>query len=322
MRPIPQELTSGPFTIRRASELGLSRSVLDGRRFTTPWSGVRTAGASSTSLADRCRAAVLVLPDAAVFSHDTALHLGGWLTPTVRDGRARYVQSEPSESSPVHVTVPRQSAKPERNGLVSHRSDLVPEEITCADGLRITSPWRTWCDLGSTASETDLVVLADALRRSVGLIAYVHEVLAVTPGRRRGVRTLRAALARSVDGVDSPMETRLRLIFVTAGLPEPLVNHWVTRADGTPLHRPDLSWPEWRVAADYDGRHHNDRDSEESVRLGRGSEWRARQDTSRRDLLEEEGWILRVFTSFDVFRAPERSAERMRTALRMAGAEV
>jgi len=118
------------------------------------------------------------------------------------------------------------------------------------------------------------------------------------------------------------METRLRLIFEDAGLPEPVVNRWVTRDDGAPIHCPDLSWPAWRVAADYDGRHHADRDSDDDVRRGRASDWRQRPDTSRRDLLEEVGWILRVFTSFDVFRSPERAVERMRTALRMAGADV
>jgi very-short-patch-repair endonuclease len=118
------------------------------------------------------------------------------------------------------------------------------------------------------------------------------------------------------------METRLRLIFEDAGLPEPTVNRVVSRDGGAPIHCPDLSWPQWRVAADYDGRHHTDRDSEGEVRRGSQSDWRQRQDTSRRDLLEEEGWILRVFTSFDVFRAPQRAVERMRVVLRMAGADV
>ncbi|HEY5482198.1 MAG TPA: hypothetical protein VIK31_00080 [Propionibacteriaceae bacterium] len=220
MKDIPDDLGRGPFTIHRAAELGLSERVLEGNRFKTPWSGVRTLRAASESLVDRCRAAALVLPDSAVFSHDTALHLGGWLTPSLGDAPARYSGVEPEASSPIHVTVPRHSLRPQRGGMVGHRSDLASDEIVDMYGLRITSPWRRWCDLGSSASKVDLVILADAVRR------------------------------------------------------------------------------------------------------GRASDWRLRQDTSRRDLLEEEGWILRVFTSFDVFRAPERASERMRTALRMAGADV
>jgi hypothetical protein len=118
------------------------------------------------------------------------------------------------------------------------------------------------------------------------------------------------------------METRLRLLFVDAGLPEPEVNRWVRDEGGAPLHKPDLSWPRWRVAADYDGQHHAERDRGEDVRAGRASNWRLRQDTASRELLDSIGWRVRVFTSFDVFRRPERSVERMRETLRRAGAPV
>lgn len=322
MKQIPNDLTLGPFTLDRAAELGLSDRVLEGDRFRRPWPGVRTLREVPESLMDRCRAAALVLPESAVFSHDTALHLGGWLTPNVGDGPARYSTREPNASVPIHVTVPRLHVRPQGRGVVGHRSDLSPDDILDMNGLRVTSPWRTWCDLADGASEVDLVILADALRKRFGNGAYRLETQLGTWSGRRGLRSLRRALSRSRDGVDSPMETRLRLIFEDAGLPEPVVNRWVTRDHGDPIHCPDLSWPAWRVAADYDGGHHADRDSENDVRRRRASDWRQRQDTSRRDLLEEVGWILRVFTSFDVFRAPERAVERMRTALRMAGADV
>lgn len=189
-------------------------------------------------------------------------------------------------------------------------------------GLRVTSPWRTWCDLGLTADDVDLVILADALRRRFGDgERRLSERLDGWSGRRGALR-LRRALARSRDRVDSPMETRLRLIFEDAGLPEPRVNEWVRDEAGNPLHCPDLSWPSWRVAADYDGTHHGDRDSVESVRSGRASNWRERLDNSRHDLLDEVDWVLRIFTSFDVLRAPEIAARRLRDALRLHGADV
>lgn len=118
------------------------------------------------------------------------------------------------------------------------------------------------------------------------------------------------------------METRLRLLLVQAGLPDPAVNDWVRLDDGTPIHRPDLSWPQWRVAVDYDGRHHADRDDLADVRAGRASDWRHRQDLSRPELLEEAGWVHRVVTSFDLFRRAEATVERVRSALRRAGAPV
>ncbi len=118
------------------------------------------------------------------------------------------------------------------------------------------------------------------------------------------------------------METRLPLILVDAGLPDPAANEWVCDDHGARLHRPDLSWPAWKVALDYDGRHHRERDDEASVRAGRASDWRQRQDESRRDVLSDHGWSYRVFSAFDVFRRADVIVERVRLLLRRAGAPV
>jgi hypothetical protein len=59
--------------------------------------------------------------------------------------------------------------------------------------------------------------------------------------------------------VDSPMESRLRMLIVLAGLPEPRVNVTYGEEDGLVLRRYDLSWPEVRVIVEYDGRHHVER---------------------------------------------------------------
>ncbi|MGV8850807.1 MAG: hypothetical protein ACOH16_14835 [Propionibacteriaceae bacterium] len=325
MREIPDELMHGPFTLERALALGLSREVVNGPRFRTPWRGVRVLRNTPDTLEQRCRAASLVFPESAVFSHDTAVALGEWLAPRV-DGRAsrKYVPRAVDPDVPVHVSVPPHVPRPVGRGVVGHRFDPAVEDVVLLDGLRVTSPWRTWCDLAvAGAEDADLVILADALRRRFpGAGARLLSERLDAWGSGRGARSLLRALARSRDGVDSPMETRLRLLFVDAGLPEPKVNQWVRLEDGTPIHRPDLSWPQWRVAADYDGVHHAERDDEGVVRAGRHSDWRQRQDNSRRDLMEDARWRLRVFTSFDVFRRQELSVERMRVTLREAGAPV
>jgi len=44
-------------------------------------------------------------------------------------------------------------------------------------------------------------------------------------------------------GVDSPLETRLRLLIVLAGLPEPKVNHQLRDQHGDVVMRFDLSYP-------------------------------------------------------------------------------
>lgn len=150
MKAVPHALTSGPFTLTEAAELGLSARVLGGKRFRSPATGVRALRVNPESLLGRCRALALVLPESAVFSHDTAVHLSGWLTPSIGDGVARCRTAEPGPSSRIHVTVPRTAPRPQRRGVIGHRSDLAPAEILDLSGLKITSPWRTWCDLGAT----------------------------------------------------------------------------------------------------------------------------------------------------------------------------
>ena len=324
MYEIPHELARGPFTLAHAAELGIPPRVLDGARFARPWPGVRVLRDHPNTLLGRCRAATLILPPSAVFSHATARDLGGWDRPWQPErGRLRYSPPQVGPETAIHISVPDGTARPHGRGIIGHRFSPLKGDIVEQDGLHITSDSRTWCDLAAAgAEEVDLVILADSLRRrDRHAVERLTERL-IAWGCRRGARSLRTALALSRDCVDSGMETRLRLIFIAAGLPDPEVNRWVRLEDGTDIHRPDLSWPRWRVAADYDGRHHFDSDDEEDVRVGRASDWRQRTDNARHDQLDDIGWTLRVFTSFDVYRRADLAAERMRMVLRRAGAPV
>ncbi|WP_165547397.1 DUF559 domain-containing protein [Kribbella sindirgiensis] len=58
------------------------------------------------------------------------------------------------------------------------------------------------------------------------------------------------------------------------------------------LAKPDLSYPQIKLAIEYDGRHH----------LVDARQWR--QDIRRRENLEREGWLVRVFTAYDVLNIP------------------
>ncbi len=324
MRDVPDELTHGPFTVARALELGLTLEMLGGRRFRRPWPGVRVLAEIPDSRLLRCRAAALVLPHGAVFSYATAVELAGWLAPMKGDRPSTTYEPRPGDlDTPVHVSYPS-THHPHGRGVIGHRFTPGSDDVTTVDGVAVTTPWRTWCDLAAAgADHVDLVILADALRRRFPGVAPIRLADRLEEwGSGRGVRALRRALAYSRDRVDSPMETRLRLMFTEAGLPEPEVNRWVRDEHGSPIHCPDLSWPEWKVAADYDGQHHGQRDSEDDVRAGRASNWRQRQDNSRRDVMDDAGWRLRVFTALDVFGRQEVSVERMRRTLRAAGAPV
>ena len=99
----------------------------------------------------------------------------------------------------------------------------------------------------------------------------------------RGVRKARAAVELIRVGADSPPETRLRLALVRAGLPEPVLNHVVWGEDswggpGSPVLWPDAAYPQWRIALQYEGAHHNGEDQ-------------YLRDIRRADTAARSGWL-------------------------------
>jgi len=114
-----------------------------------------------------------------------------------------------------------------------------------------------------------------------------------------------AALVRP--RVDSPMETWLRLLIVAAGLPEPVTSLDVHDANGRWIARPDLLYPAYRVAIEYDGRHHD------------GETQRADRDVFRNEDLAQAGWFVLIVHAKDLYVRPARTLERLVRALRNHG---
>src|SRR5699024_6588959 len=134
---------------------------------------------------------------------------------------------------------------------------------------------------------------------------------------------LRAAAAQARDWVDSPQETATRLLLLRAGYAEPRTNHRVWDEVKRKEYYLDLSYPERKVAIEYDGAHHFTPEQ-------------ARQDHGKDAALHREGWtVIRIlaedldepatfFAQLDAaLRATEAScARRSRTgsAARVNGA--
>ncbi|MDM7990608.1 DUF559 domain-containing protein [Arthrobacter sp. zg-Y877] len=96
--------------------------------------------------------------------------------------------------------------------------------------------------------------------------------------------TARAAVELLRPGVDSPPESRLRLLIHNAGLPEPEVNQWIAGPDGRAISRPDLQYRRLRIALEYEGEHH----------LLDPAQWH--RDIERDDRLRQVGWVVLRFT--------------------------
>ena len=117
----------------------------------------------------------------------------------------------------VHITYRKNRAR--AAGIAAHRLKA-DQEVVQLRGLPVTTPVQTFLDMSHALSLVDLVVLGDSLVRrgrcTPGQLVDAAERRAGPYSRlaRRAARLVRAH-------VDSPMETRTRLLIVFAGLPEP-----------------------------------------------------------------------------------------------------
>ena len=289
---VPADLLRAPFTLEQARRLGVSRKVLRGARFWTPAPGVRASASLPDSLAVRCASMALLVPSQMAFSHVTAARLYGLPVPGARTPLGMPVDE------PLDVTC---SLRAPRGGRVrGHHADL-GDDVRDVDGLRVTSGARTWADLAPLLCLDDLVVLGDATVHR-GFATLVELSARAARAGRRGSRRMRAAISLLEPRSDSPPETRLRLLLVRAGLPRPVANRDVL-VDGAWLARPDLSYPQLRIAIEYDGDHH---------RTSR-AQWQ--RDIGRRRVLEDAGWLLIVVTADDLNRRPHEIVERVRRAI-------
>ena len=110
-------------------------------------------------------------------------------------------------------------------------------------------------DLATGLDLVALVVLGDSLIRA-GRTSTAVLRDAATAWRGRGAKLARRAARYVRDGIDSAMETRLRMLLVLAGLPAPEVNFILRHPDGSWWMRFDMCYPSLKLIIEYDGRQH------------------------------------------------------------------
>ena len=145
--------------------------------------------------------------------------------------------------APAEVTLPHRGQR-SHTGLLVHRARLAPGEITEVKGLRVTSPVRTAYDL---ARRGDLVERVVAVDRLANVHRFTPDLLLHFTARNRrasGNDLVPYALAHADRRAGSPMETRLRMLIVQAGLPAPAVQ-WAVQDEHTRTAVwLDLAWPD------------------------------------------------------------------------------
>jgi very-short-patch-repair endonuclease len=284
--PLPEELCGAAFTVARARQLQVGRGRLASRDLFRPFHGIRTGEAPVGVLA-RCRAYQAKLGSNMSFSHLTAAVVLG--IPLMWGLEKLDV---------LHVTT--FGGRPARGrGITGHKSSRSMLPYTVGD-VRVTDPVQTYFDLATMVSHKWLVVAGDALIGGEHPLCTLEELRTAVTLRAgaRGTERARRALMRVRLRVDSPMETLLRLLLVDAALIEPIVNRRYWAATGMYLGKADLSYPQWRIAIEYEGEQHRvdpNRFAEDIRRRARftSAEWTVIR-VEKSGLLEHPGEILRV----------------------------
>ena len=281
-----------PFTRGDAVAAGLPPSILRTSRFRRIFRGVYIADRVPDSPFVRIEAALVLHPPTAFASHVSA---------------ARIFRLPVPDSPDVHVTVFEPKDRRRRAGVVPHVT-TTPAHVVTWKGVRVSAPFQTFVELAVILSLVDLVVVGDAFLRVFDVTA---ERLVEECERADGhfAAAARAAAGYVRDEVDSPMESRLRMLIVLAGLPEPDVNHKIRNEYGDVVMRFDLSYPALKLAVEYDGRQHADDPKQ----------WN--RDLERREELDDEEWRIIVVTSKGIYREPARTIERVRNALVKRGCD-
>lgn len=280
-----------PFTYRQAREAGVSRRRLESAAYRRLLGNVYVSSQVPVDHLLQARAAVLAAQPGAFTSLHTAAALWGGVVP---------------HSHLAHVSVPAGHGRKQRQDLRTGSSSRTPVRFR---GVPTTSPTDTFMDLAAHLHLLDLVILGDSLvrRRRVTpgeLVATAEQ----TTGR--GIRVARRAAGLVRAGVDSPMETRSRMLRVLSGLPELQTDLRFYWPDGDLRRRLDAGDRRTRTAIEYDGRHH----------VERVAQWES--DVLRKEEFEDEEWRIMTLVSRDIFVTPGRTVERMAKLLTGRGVRV
>lgn len=295
-RPLPTGLDES-FSVADAVSRGASPDALRRKELRTPYRGVRTFGPPpDDDLLEACRQYAPRLRTWQYYSHETALELQGVPTP------------EWPYRSRIHVSTHRPSREPRIDGVVGHRLQTREPAFVAHHDLPVEEVTRAWRQAGTLWDLDDLIAAADFLISGDAPLTTVEQLVdevAVMGDVRGGL--LRRALEEVRVGPRSPRETRLRLLLVRAGLPEPEIN-WTLRDErGRAVAELDLAYPRWKVSPEYDGRVH----AEDAKQFAR--------DADRWDAIRSQGWDHVRILNHHLKRSGAAAIGKVRRALTRAG---
>jgi uncharacterized protein DUF559 len=283
---VPRSLTHGSFTTVDARNAGLTPGQLRG----ASWRRIGPAtyiwkGLDEDDRLVRLRAVLKRLPPGSAFSGLTAAWLHG-------------IDVGPCD--PIEAIAPVNSGVSARSGIRLRRATLDDGDVASVREMPTTSLVRTLADLSQQLSLTEAVVIADAALHSRRVRLEQLRTWAGPNNHRHGVRKFRSVINLAEPRAESPMESRLRMLLILAGLPRPAAQVSIYDRNGRFVGRPDLYYEEQRLGIEYDGASHRDSLAE---------------DNRRQNLLLSAGVSLVRFTAGDVLHRSETVASQVATLL-------
>lgn len=292
-RPLPPELSSRAFAVR---DSGLTAKRHRASDLEKSVRGARMAKPAKLETRERCELFAVRMPPHTFFSHTTAALLMG--APLPLD-----LELDPR----VHVSVAAPASSPHAHGVVGHRLAVRRNDIAMTRGLRHTAAARTWCDLAGMLTLDDLVAVGDYFihhRSPFTSTGEIGALLASLVGGR-GSRMAREALGLLNDRPESRQESRLRLIVLRSGLPEPEINHEIVDTETGKHVRPDFRFRKYKLILEYQGDYHR-------------TKWQWRKDMTRRSRLKAQGWYV-MELNVDDLDDPAELVARIRQVLARRG---
>lgn len=252
----------------------LTRAVLCGPRYRRVFPDVYVGADVDVDLRVRSLAAAVLVGGRSVLGGYSAAELLG--------------ASCGPPDAPAEVIVP--GRRRPRPGLLVRAEDVPGAERLRVDGVDVTSPVRTALDIACRGTLVEAVAGVDALAHRFGFAPQEVIRCAYDHLGRRGVARLPDVVRLANPGAASPLESRIRLAIVFAGLPVPQVRYRVGPYDLA------MAYPQHRIAVEDGAR-----------------------DPERAAYLSAAGWrrILR-FPREVVLREPELVALTVRRSIRAA----
>lgn len=282
---LPKQLLRGPFTIRDARRAGLTRWQLESLAWTRLGPSTYVSSALRDEPMHRLAAVMRRLPRGAAFSGLTAAWLHGM---------------DVAPCDPIEATVPQDAGVSARAGVALRRSGFAKGDIVQVRGMPATSIVRTLGEVCGRLGLVEAVILADSAMHDRRVKLAQLTSWADANAGRRGIKKLRQVLQHVEPAAESPMESRLRMLLVLAGLPRPKAQVSIHNRWGRFVGRPDLYYEKQRLGIEYDGGVHR-------LQLA--------ADNRRQNLLLEAGVSLLRFTASDLLGSPESVVSQVRAML-------